>query len=149
MIKKAAMRIFLLSTVLLPFFTGCNTKGTVVDVSGIVTNVSHLRTEDKGMLRIFCSGAVKEVPLESIDSVLLYPEESRTVNNEFCFLADIFLYDGSNMTPFDSLHGISPHVFIPVNQTISGEAHKGRYMVRLAGVMKFSIYHKVKDKKKK
>jgi hypothetical protein len=120
---------------------GCSIAGTVIDISGSETQVSNMRLSGPGTLQVISTGTVKMIPLESLETVTLFPDEARTINGEFCFLADIVMHDGAHYTARDKNHDNIPRTFVSVNQLLFGASNKGSFSADLTGVSKISILH--------
>ena len=120
---------------------GCDVVGTVIDISGSETGVGNMRLSQPGALRVISGGTVKMVPLASVESVVFFPEEARTINGEFCCMADIFMRDGAHFTSRDKAHENAPVTFVCVNQTLLGTSQGGTYKANLADIAKITFVH--------
>ncbi|HEX7511465.1 MAG TPA: hypothetical protein VF335_09210 [Chitinivibrionales bacterium] len=118
---------------------GCDIVGTVVDIAGSETTVHNMRLSGTGMLSIITGGATKAAPLESFESIVLFPEEAKMVGGEFCFMADVTMRDGTRYTARNKAHENTPLTFVAVNQTVTGSSHRGTFAAGLTGVTKISI----------
>ena len=118
---------------------GCNVAGTVIDVSGTETWVSDMRVSGDGTLKIITGNAIQRVPLEAFESILLFPNETRTIDGDFCFLAEIVMRDGTRLAARDKPHDNAPRTFISVNQTLTGTCQRGSFSADLATISKITF----------
>ena len=120
-------------------FTACDIIGTVVDLSNTQTLVTGMRVSGPGTITVITGGAIHNVPLESFESITLFPDETRTVNGELCYVADVFLKDGTRMAPRDKTHDNRPQTFVSVNATIMGRSNRGNFSAELTNVTKITF----------
>jgi hypothetical protein len=118
---------------------GCDVAGTVVDRSNNETQLMNMRLSGSGTLKVLYGAAVKEAPLEAIESITLFPEESRTIEGAFCFAADIRMKDGTRIFGKNKTGDGNPAVFVAVNQTLTGTSHRGLFSIDLSGVSKITF----------
>ncbi len=122
-------------------FMGCSAvMGTVIDHSNTGTHVTKMHLSGRGTIRIVSGAAVKDIPLESLESITLFPDEAQTFGGELCFLADITMRDGTKLDSKDKRRGDNaPKTYVSVNQTLTGTSHEGNFSVDLSGVSKIEF----------
>jgi hypothetical protein len=118
---------------------GCDVVGTVIDLSNTQTDVTSMHVSDKGTLTVITGGAMHELPLDALESVVLYPGETRIINGELCFVAEVFMKDGEHMQAHDKMHDNSPLTFISSNATILGKSNRGDFKVEMTNVTKITF----------
>ena len=118
---------------------GCNVVGTIIDQSTTQTQVTGMHVSGPGTITVITGGAVHNIPLESFESITLFPDEPRTINGELCYAADVFLKDGTRMAPRDKTHDNKPVTFVSVNATILGRSNRGDFSAELTNVVKITF----------
>jgi hypothetical protein len=118
---------------------GCDVLGTVVDQSNARTLVSGMHVSGAGTITVITGGAIHDIPLESFESLTLFPDEPRTINGELCYTADVVLKDGTRMAPRDKTHDNKPLTFVSVNATILGRSNRGNFSAELTNVLKITV----------
>jgi|WetSurMetagenome_2_1015567.scaffolds.fasta_scaffold77037_2 hypothetical protein len=121
------------------FLSGCDVAGTVVDRSNTETQVMNMRVAGVGTLKMVHGAAVKEVPLEAFESLTLYPEETRTIEGELCFGADVTMRDGTRFSGRDKANNNKPRTYVCVTRTLLGTSHRGEFRIELSGVSKITF----------
>ena len=120
-------------------FAACDVIGTVVDLSNTQTLVTGMHVSGPGTITVITGGAIHNVPLESFESITLFPDETRTINGEPCYAADVYFKDGTRMAPRDKTHNNSPQTFVSVNATIMGRSNRGNFSAELTNVTKITF----------
>jgi hypothetical protein len=118
---------------------GCNVVGTIIDQSTTQTQVTGMHVSGPGTITVITGGAVHNVPLESFESITLFPDEPRTINGELCYAADVSLKDGTRMAPRDKTHDNKPLTYVSVNATILGRSNRGNFSAELTNVLKITF----------
>jgi hypothetical protein len=118
------------------FLTGCDVAGTVVDRSNTETQVMNMYLSGSGMMKVICGAGIKEVPLESFESITLFPDETRIIEGDLCFAADVTMRDGTRLHSREKSRDSTPRTYISVNQTLTGTSHRGNFTIELSGVSK-------------
>jgi hypothetical protein len=118
---------------------GCDVKGTVVDLSNTQTPVTGMHVSGPGTITVITGGAIHNIPLESFESITLFPDEPRTINGELCYAADVVLKDGTRMASRDKTHDNKPQTFVSVNATILGRSNRGNFSADLTNVVKIIV----------
>jgi hypothetical protein len=118
---------------------GCDVVGTVIDLSNTQTDVTSMHVSGKGTLTVITGGAIHKLPLDALESVVLFPGETRVINGELCFAAEVFLKDGAHMQAHDKMHDNNPLTFISSNATILGKSNRGDFKVEMTNVLKITF----------
>jgi hypothetical protein len=117
----------------------CDVIGTVVDQSNTQTLVTSMHVSGPGTITVITGGAIHNIPLESFESLTLFPDEPRTINGELCYEAEVFLKDGTRMAQRDKAHDNKPMTFVSVNATIMGKSSRGNFSAELTNVLKITF----------
>ena len=118
---------------------GCDVMGTVVDLSNTQTQVTGMHVSGPGTITVITGGAVHNIPLESFESITLFSDETRMINGELCYAADVFLKDGTRMASRDKTHDNKPLTYVSVNATILGRSSRGNFSADLTNVVKITV----------
>jgi hypothetical protein len=137
--KFAARSMRSMALLAIGCLAGCDVVGTVTDLSNTQTQVTGMHISGSGTITVITGGAIHQIPLESFESVTLFPDEPRTINGELCYTADVFLKDGTRMFPRDKTHDNKPLTYVSVNATILGKSNRGDFSADLTNVVKITF----------
>lgn len=131
--------VVVLSVTVALFVMGCSVNGKVVDFSQIETPLENMYLKENPYLKVYHGGAVREIPLKSINSVIIDPSSSKTIENELFCSGEVVLVNGGKITaPGEN----KTAVFISVQNTLVGKNKGERFKIGLENVSRILIDHK-------
>jgi hypothetical protein len=137
-IAQAWVRI-MVALIAVACVAACDVIGTVVDQSNTQTLVTSMHVSGSGTITVITGGAIHNIPLESFESLTLFPDEPRTINGELCYAAEVFLKDGTRLASRDKAHDNKPLTYVSVNATIMGKSNRGNFSAELTNVLKITF----------
>lgn len=133
--KGGYLLVVLLSGVLLH----CALSGSVIDQGRFETKLQDMHLVHHPALKIYHGGSIREIPLKLINTVVIDPSITITVNNELYFAADITLKDGTRIKSLDKDQSMLTHAFISVHNTITGKNEHETFEIGIENISRIVI----------
>jgi hypothetical protein len=121
----------------LAVFAGCNSEGYITDQANIETYVKNVTLCGDTYLTIASGGASRSVPLAAISRIVMASEETRTINGQLYFCANVEFRDGTKLDAKTKTN--TPLTFVQVSGSLCGDSQKGRYSISLDKIYKVII----------
>ena len=117
----------------------CALSGVVVDRGRFETRLSDMRLENPRSLKIYHGGSISELPLGGINTIIIDPSATVTVDHELYFSADITLRNGTRIRSLDKDQTASTKVFVSVQNRLVGESDDERFTIGLEDVSRLTV----------
>jgi hypothetical protein len=133
--KWACLLIALLASVLLH----CALSGSIIDQGRFETKLQDMQLVDHQALKIYHGGSIREIPLKLINTIVIDPSITITLNNELYFAADITLKDGTRIKSLDKDQSKLTRAFISVHNTIAGKNEHEIFKIGIENISRIVI----------
>ena len=119
----------------------CALSGVIVDRGRFETKLSDIRLQNHPMLKVYHGGSKRDIPLKLVNTIIIDPLNTITVDNELYFSADITLKDNTRLKSLDKDQTISTKVFLSVQNELVGknEDDRDRFVISLQDVSRLTV----------
>lgn len=117
----------------------CALTGSVVDYGNFETSLTDIKLEDTDLVRVYCGGSRRYIPLKNINTLIINPAIAITVDRELYFGADITLKDGSRIQSRDKDRSVRTQAFVCVHQRLIGRRNGEEYRAGFEHILRLTI----------
>jgi len=117
----------------------CALSGSVVDLGRFETKLTDIRLKNDPMLKIYYGGSKREVPLKMINTIIIDPTNTITVENKLYFSADITLKDGTRIKSLDQDESKLTEAYLAVQNELVGKNVNDSFSIGLENVSRITI----------
>ena len=128
-----------LSCVVCTLAVQCALSGIIVDRGRFETKLSDIRLQNHPMLKIYHGGSKRDIPLKRVNTIIIDPSTTITVDNELYFSADITLRNNNRLKSLDKDQTISTKVFLSVQDALVGRNGDDRFVISLEDVSRLTV----------
>ena len=115
---------------------GCAVSGKVTDFNKKTTFVSSIYLDDPGTLKVHDGNSMRELLLTKIKVVRISADDSKMLNRELYYLAEIVFMDGTTIGSFDEKR---VKAYVAVNHRLFGYAQGSDYSIMLNDISKIEF----------
>jgi hypothetical protein len=119
---------------------GCQPPGVVTNRQEFNMNLNSMKLDEFPALKVFFGGAVSEIPLKSIQELVIDHSNMIQYEDELYYSARIVLKDGTTISPNQKSSNYLS--FISVQNTISGKRGYESFKIGLQDVERIEIHQK-------
>ena len=132
-------QIWVVSILVCSQIIGCTLSGTVVDCGNFETTLSHVELKKYPALHVYYSGGKRMIKLNMINTVIIDPSFTMTVDNELYFSADITLRNGVRLRSLDKDETKLTKAYISVQDVLTGKNENDQFAIGLENVLRITI----------
>ncbi|MBN1578612.1 MAG: hypothetical protein JW913_18760 [Chitinispirillaceae bacterium] len=117
----------------------CALSGSIVDRGRFETKMTAMRLENREALKVYHGGSKRDIPLKLVNTIIIDPSNTITIDNELYFSADITLKDGTRIKSLEKDQTASTKVFLSVQDALVGKNDDGRFVIGLEDVSRLTV----------
>jgi len=117
----------------------CALSGSIIDQGRFETKLNDIHLVDRPMLKIYHGGSIREIPLKIVNTIVIDPSVTVTVDNELYYAADITLKDGTRIKSLDEDESSFTRAFISVHTTIAGRNEHDTFEIGMENISRIII----------
>ncbi len=117
----------------------CAVSGLVVDRGNFETRLTDMRLGRGKMFKVYHGGSKREIPLKEVNTILIDPTATLTVDNELYFSADITLKNNNRLKSLDKDQTVSTKAFISVQDAIIVRNKNENFSIGLDEVLRITV----------
>ena len=117
----------------------CALSGSVVDQGRFETKLTDMRLKSYPTLRLYFGGSKREIPLKQINTIVIDPATTITIDNELYFGADITLKDGTRIKSLDKDGTKQTEAYLSVQNILVGKNENDLFMINLENVSRITV----------
>lgn len=117
----------------------CALSGSIIDQGRFETKLNDIRLVDHPTLKIYHGGSIHEISLKIVNTIVIDPSVTVTVDNELYYSADITLKDGTRMKSLDKDESTLTKAFISVHNTLAGKNDHDTYEIGIENISRIII----------
>lgn len=117
----------------------CALSGIVVDRGRFETKLSDIRLQNHPALKVYHGGSKRDIPLKQVNTIIIDPSTTITVDNELYFSADITLKNNTRLKSLDKDQTVSTKAFLAVQNELVGRNEDERFVISLEDVSRLTV----------
>ncbi len=129
----------LLTALLSVISVQCALSGSIVDHGRFETKLSDMRLKNYPALKVFYGGGRRNIPLKLVNTVIIDPSSTISIDNELYFSADITLKDGTRIKSLDKDQTKLTKAFVSVQNVLVGKNEDDLFIIGLEDVARIVV----------
>ena len=130
----------LLVVVFLTTTIRCALSGSIVDQGRFETKLYDMKLKFYPALKVYYGGSRRDIPLKLVNTIIIDPSTTISIDNELYFGADITLKDGTRIKSLNPDQTSDTKVFLSVQNTLIGKNEHDTFTIGLENVSRITIY---------
>lgn len=117
----------------------CALSGSIIDQGRFETKLSAIRLVDHPTLKIYHGGSIREIPLKVVNTIVIDPSVTVTIDNELYYAVDVTLKDGTRIKSLDKDESTFTRAFISVHNSIAGKNEHDTFRIGMENISRIII----------